>query len=412
MEDGVQIDEESLKYFCLETTETLVIKNNEVNVNNNCVILANVAIENIDNTLSHISEDEELPEEILDITENSVEVPIVVSIASTSTANCGYINPKPADQSVNVPIKIIASNPTDTLSAKVPIDVPSTSTANFDIINSINNFKIDSENFPLRVKEKLINGIKLIPSERNEMIRGILDKIQNKYGKFPEAYILEAVACKLVCLYPILEQKDENGLKIGNGYFTLLKQLKDRLCFINNPRKRKSNESSLSKKPEKTGPILKNRSAGTMNFMPIIIDEENDLNIKTWLQNECRKVQKERNRSKVTKLALATFNLQRKFFTTKIPPTIIKIKEEWPVLLEHQHLINHFKKLCGIEYELEDILKLFKKLEMFFLKTNSDKINQNDLIVSVVNELLKYFKITDSETEKLLSLVQVHELDF
>lgn len=299
------------------------------------------------------------------------------------------------------------------VSNTIEFSTPSTSTGNFDIINSINNFNIESDHFSLRVKEKLNNGIKLLPPERNEMVRGILDKIQNKFGKFPDAYILEAVACKIVFLYPILEQKDEDGIKIGNGCFTLLKQLKDRLCFLNNPRKRKSNEKSLdSKKPKNSGPILKNKSAGAINFMPPIIDEENDINMKNWLQNECRKVQKQRNNAKVTKLALSTFNLQRHFFSTKTPPSINKVKEEWPVLLEYQNLINHFKKLCDIEYQVDDIGKLFQKLEKFFLKSNTDAIDQNDLIVLVLNETLKYFKITDSETDKLFSLVQVHQSNF
>lgn len=80
----------------------------------------------------------------------------------------------------------------------------------------------------------------MTPPEKSEVVRSIVDKIQNLFGKTPDSVLVEMVACKITTTFPILLQVDKSGQKVSNVYFSILKKIKERINFLKNPQKRKS----------------------------------------------------------------------------------------------------------------------------------------------------------------------------
>lgn len=137
---------------------------------------------------------------------------------------------------------------------------------NVDLL--VNNFPIKLENFSIKIQEKIKNEVRLTNSEKSQLIQRVVDDLQKMYGSNPVSFVIEGVAKKLLFAFPILCQVDDEGNKIGNGEFTTIRQIKDRLYYLNNSKdpKRKpvlsstsastSASTSLKRKPTHSGPIL------------------------------------------------------------------------------------------------------------------------------------------------------------
>lgn len=414
MLDGTSLEDDSIEYYVKHNTETLIIsKSNEpiLNCMENTVIHQGtlLTIGNIIDKDQFDSGESSQSVMILDLGQDFGEnsLPTQAEIKSNEVKDKENILPSPPTDENIQPQKFGTAI---TINAELQ---------NNNLISGINNFKISATQFSLRVKEKLLSGTKLTPPEKSEIVRSIVDKIQNCFGKKPDCVLLEMVACKITTTFPTLLQVDESGQKVGNGYFSILKKIKERIHFLNNPRKRKSsnieNNETKKKTPPNLGPLLKNKSAGSINFHPsieaslcITLSEQ-----KNWLQQEARKAPQLRNVEKIKESSKDTYSLQREFLVSKVPPTINSIKTEWPLLLEYQQVIDHFKHLCSVQYSKHDLITRLKCLSSHFdLKDNDNANISNDLIIKTLDCLVKRFKIKNQKSgaDDLYALFQVRFL--
>lgn len=117
-----------------------------------------------------------------------------------------------------------------------------------DLLGLVNNFPIKVENFSVKIQNKIKTNVRLTNAEKNQFIQRVVDDMQKIYGFNPTSFVIEGVAKKLLFAFPILCQVDDEGNKIGNGEFTTIRQIKDRLYYLNNskgPKKKNSSVNSL-----------------------------------------------------------------------------------------------------------------------------------------------------------------------
>lgn len=287
---------------------------------------------------------------------------------------------------------------------------------NVDILALANNFPIKDENFSMKVQEKIKNNIRLSNSEKIQVIQRVVDDMQKIYGVNPSSFIIQAVATKLLFVYPILCQVDDEGNKIGNGQFTTIRQIKDRLYYLNNTKLLKTKllqpfQSTTKRAATHTGKSTKKRNAGCPNFNPASKLTKEELNKKKkLLQKEFRLSKKQRNENKIISLLNDTYPAQREFLVQTPIPTLVMLEKEWPFLFESKYIKMHFQKLCQLDFTNKDIQNRMEKIHNLFMFGQTSKTtNENELVKSNLDEIFKYFKVKSSENTEtdFYALVEV-----
>lgn len=263
-------------------------------------------------------------------------------------------------------------------------------TEKVDLLKSVLNFQTPISIFGLQVQSKINSNIRLQNSEKTEVIQKVVEQMQKTYTTITN-FTIQAVALKLHSLYPILNQVDDEGNLIGDGNYTTIRQIKDRLYYLTSQSK-----SSEKKKRPSSGTSLKNRSAGCTNYNPKIQISNNDaLKMKTWLQNEHKKVGKHRNSTKIKQFLTETFAHQRDYILELPVKPVTAMVDEWPLLFEEKYLVDHFKMLCSLQYTSKDLMIRFKKIHKYFRDDEYEEraeTNNNELIHDVLVQLKLHFK--------------------
>lgn len=279
---------------------------------------------------------------------------------------------------------------------------------NIDLLKSVCSFPIPISIFGLKVQAKINSNVRLQNSEKSEIIQKVVEQMQKTYGSNITLFTIQAVAFKLHSLYPILNQVDDEGNVIGEGNYTTIRQIKDRIYYLNS--QYTSSSSEKKKRPtSKSGISLKNKSAGCTNYKPNLqMSNQEYLKIKTWLKDEFKKVEKHRDNSKISQYLVDTYANQRSFILDPTPKPISTIVNELPFLFEPKYLIQHFQTLCSLKYKSIDLKTRFEKIYKF-LKDGDELAagaNDNDLVKETLDLLNGYFKIKKG-AENFFSLLEV-----
>lgn len=165
-------------------------------------------------------------------------------------------------------------------------------------------------------------------------------------------------------MYPeSFEDRTEEGERLGCGYYTLSKQLRTRIEFLNRDntltRLRKPKQSVSSTDVENSGPSPKcarTDSYGCINWQPLQVpkgETRDSLNEKKreLLTIYSQEGQRAAEQRRVSELMTLTYEPQRRDINATPSPSVSDLQKEWPFLFISKFILQHFSTLTGIELE-------------------------------------------------------------
>ncbi|VEN62885.1 unnamed protein product [Callosobruchus maculatus] len=193
--------------------------------------------------------------------------------------------------------------------------------------------------------EELATGIKT----RNtlySLIHLTVDKMRDSSKVIPTK-AFKIVAKKIMDRYPdTFKDTDEDGVVLGDGTHSLFCKLQDRNNYLNRPHKAKrSNENPTTSKKR-----CVSARAGCSNWAPDVIAQTNE----EVLENVRTMPDTDLNYERVLN---ETFPDIRMYLNAEVPPTISKIKEDWPILFSKKSIAWHFNKLTNSDINLLDQMR-------------------------------------------------------
>uniref|UniRef100_A0A9J8DLI9 Uncharacterized protein n=1 Tax=Cyprinus carpio carpio TaxID=630221 RepID=A0A9J8DLI9_CYPCA len=230
------------------------------------------------------------------------------------------------------------------------------------------------------------------------------------------------LAKSIVDKYPeSFEDRTEEGEQLGNGYYTLSKQLRIRIDFLN-----RDNTLTRLRKPKRMVPAVdedlpgpsrkcaKTDSYGCVNWQPSQLPEgqnreslyEKKIELMTIYSKEG---QRGADQKRVIDLMTLLYEQQRRDINTTPSPTMSDLQNEWPFLFMQKFLLQHFCTLTGIELESrlrESLAGKGKRVLQYFssqlLKWNKEvkavlhgierQVEDMDPGLSAIVVMIAYFK--------------------
>lgn len=223
---------------------------------------------------------------------------------------------------------------------------------------------------------------------RWHMVRVIAEAIRQVCLNPPFRQCAE-LAKSIVDKYPeSFEDRTEEGEQLGNGYYTLSKQLRTRIEFLN-----RDNTLTRLRKPKRLAPAVdedlsgatptkcaKTDSYGCVNWQPPQLPEgetRQSLNEKKreLLTIYSQEGQKGGDQSRVNDFMTLMYEPQRRDINATPSPSMSDLKKEWPFLFMEKYLLQHFCTLTGIEIESrlqESLAGLLQSFRSQLLKWKSE----------------------------------------
>ncbi|XP_063931266.1 uncharacterized protein LOC135143334 [Zophobas morio] len=202
----------------------------------------------------------------------------------------------------------------------------------------------------------------------------------------------QIIAHKLVAKYPkSFQDYDDDGMVIGNGLITICNQLKERYKYLKVTHKRNSPVESTLPVPINKRKKLLSAKAGCVDWQPSPCGSNEDNEIKEKL----KEIDLENWSDESVMELLQKSYAQQRYFINKTP-TVIDIKNEWPILLKSVGIKFHFKRLMNKSIDLLS-KNLFLKSENiinFGIKRHiikSRPTENNEIIKCVLSIISKYF---------------------
>lgn len=258
-------------------------------------------------------------------------------------------------------------------------------------------------------------------ADRRHMVRVIAEAIRQVCLNPPFRQCAE-LAKSIVDKYPeSFEDRTEEGEQLGNGYYTLSKQLRIRIDFLN-----RDNTLTRLRKPKRMVPAVdedlpgpsrkcaKTDSYGCVNWQPSQLPEgqnreslyEKKIELMTIYSKEG---QRGADQKRVIDLMTLLYEQQRRDINTTPSPTMSDLQNEWPFLFMQKFLLQHFCTLTGIELESrlrESLAGKGKRVLQYFssqlLKWNKEvkavlhgierQVEDMDPGLSAIVVMIAYFK--------------------
>lgn len=200
-------------------------------------------------------------------------------------------------------------------------------------------------------------------ADRRHMVRVIADSVRQVCLNPPFKQCAE-LAKTIVDMYPeSFEDRTEEGERLGCGYFTLSKQLRTRIEFLNRDntftRLRKPKQSGSSNEVENSTPTpkcAKIDSYGCVNWQPQELPEGESQDSlqekkKELISTYSQQGQRAAEQRRVGELMELTYVQQRREINGTPSRSVSELQKEWPFLFIPKFLLQHFNKLTGIELE-------------------------------------------------------------
>ena len=200
-------------------------------------------------------------------------------------------------------------------------------------------FEIPWDQLPSDLMQCCENGSIPHACERRQMIRILADAVLHKCKK-PRIQEIESICCKIVEKYPKSFRDEADGVTVGSGYSSMVKQLQFRIENV----KRKPRKIKL---PINEIPVnVKRDEYGCVDWAPECKDLEDQEKERMWLVEEWKKVKP--NHCLVEEKMKYTYPYQRQQINGNL--SILNLKQKWPFLFDDTHLFGHYAKLIGKEH--------------------------------------------------------------
>lgn len=211
------------------------------------------------------------------------------------------------------------------------------------------------------------------------------------------------IAEQIVNKYPkTFKDMDENGKCFGDGCHTLFLKLRDRNNYLNRPHMKRSLSHTLTVPLKKQKKVISAR-AGCSNWQPEkFLDTETDETIEDKTKflreivNDYSSKRDPKVHQKIISYLEATYPAQRLYLNNvHHVPTMVDIKNTWPILLQKEYMFWHYEKLMGhsIYVLKEEMLKKQNKIEIYGRKKYKDITNSNNPTeIKVIKIIMKHFK--------------------
>lgn len=155
--------------------------------------------------------------------------------------------------------------------------------------------------------------------------------------------------------YPdFFKDVDEDGVELGDGTHSLVTQLYERNNYLNRPHKRKPDDEDSPGNPSKNHKGLTSARAGCHNWGPSTCTSYSNEEISNI--QDISKTTKHGD-SNYMEVLEKTYIQIRSFLNAQKVPTILQIKEEWPILFSSNAIFWHFEKLTGTNIHFLDQMK-------------------------------------------------------
>uniref|UniRef100_A0A8D0CSK2 Uncharacterized protein n=1 Tax=Sander lucioperca TaxID=283035 RepID=A0A8D0CSK2_SANLU len=255
-------------------------------------------------------------------------------------------------------------------------------------------------------------------ADRRHMVRVIAEAIRLVCLNPPFRQCAE-LAKRIVDTYPELsfEDRTEEGERLGNGYFTLSKQLRTRIEFLNRDntltRLRKPKQLLTATNEEMPGPSTKcarTDSYGCVNWQTLGLPEgenreslcEKKTELLTIFSQEGPRAAEHR---RVGELMSLTYEPQRRDINATPPPTLLDLERQWPFLFIPNFLLQHFCTLTGIEIQarLRESLSGKGKRVLQYFKSQALKWKKE--VRTVLCHLERHFEEVDPGLPAMLVLM-------
>lgn len=207
---------------------------------------------------------------------------------------------------------------------------------------------------------------------------------------------IKYVCQKIVSKYPkMFEDSDDDGQVLGDGTHTLFTQLENRIKYLNRTTKR-GLETNCGEIPLKRKKVALVAKAGCANWQPTIIDDKESPTLQD-MKDTLLTANFEQFSEEVLVMLDATYPIQRMFLNDMDnPPTIIDIKENWPILLSQNGIYWHYQKLmCQEVHTLCDkMLAKSDKIINFGLKKKmitSSPVSAEEKLIAMLHIMCDFY---------------------
>lgn len=227
------------------------------------------------------------------------------------------------------------------------------------------------------------------------MIRIVVSEMM-KLCDSPSKQSSTAIAKKMVAKYPASLQDVIEGDVVGSGYYSLVKQIQNRIENVKRPsvpkiRKRNRTEDSDTEEIPAEQKAAVQDTYGCVNwepkFMPLNETKESQLDKQERMKiiSKTTTVDPE----EVSNLLKATYYSQRKDINNGA--SIKQLCENWPFLFQEVGMCAHFKQLTGIDLKEMFLKSLDKKGQRLlnFLKTSGAEKKKKVLQTAAKLEIMR-----------------------
>ena len=229
--------------------------------------------------------------------------------------------------------------------------------------NWTTSFRVPLEKCRASLRRKLNEKEKPDISDRRHMVRMMVDEMR-QHCLNPTLSQCAFIAKGIIEKYPnSLQDRTEEGEKMGSGHYTLCQQLKSRVDNLNRnntlARMRKERRPAVTPaatagNSEPARKCAKTDSYGCINWQPIVLPEGEMKESLLHKKEELKLIfshegQRGADRARVAELMETTFETQRR--NINMLPAMQKLIKEWPFLFQKRFLLDHFNQLTGIELD-------------------------------------------------------------
>ncbi|XP_068433920.1 uncharacterized protein [Clinocottus analis] len=253
-------------------------------------------------------------------------------------------------------------------------------------------------------------------ADQRHMVRVIAEAIR-QICLNPPFKQCAALAKRIVDEYPeSFQDRNEEGEQLGNGYYTLGKQLRTRIEFLNRDntlaRLRKPKRSFSAVAENQPGPSKcgKMDSYGCVNWQPLELPVGENRESLYHKKEELKTIysqegQKGADQKRVNDLMVLMYELQRREINATPSPSMSDIQKHWPFLLTQKFLLQHFCTLTGIELEsrLRESLAEKGKRVLHYFKSQLLKWKQE--VKMVLHGLEQQMEDIDTGLAAILSMI-------
>ncbi|XP_065804977.1 uncharacterized protein [Labrus bergylta] len=209
-------------------------------------------------------------------------------------------------------------------------------------------FQVPWNLMPVEIHSAISNGKRPPPAARRQMIRVLADKVR-RHEANPTRSQCVTVCQKIIRQHPqSFADLQNNGNLLGNGYTSLIIQLKNRIENLNcnsSFRQHRSSGDGLKRRPTDT--------YGCARYQPDLPPEETERTVEQKRQRLEEIYHRDGvngvERAEVKQLMETTFRLQRCQMNALPAPTLTDLREKWPYLFTQKGLYAHFELLTDIK---------------------------------------------------------------